>query len=101
MLNLDENITLINYSEFSYLQFSKEAEGKTLEEAFGDKDLWYDPLILDWHTNKKTNKHIEYLKKYYDYKILKVERDNKTGFWTIVNKVETKILKKRQKSLPY
>ena len=90
MMNVDDNMKLINYSELAYLEFSKKEVGKTLEEIFNDNYIWYDPIIISDKTPKPGNKkedlekHKEYLKtEYEDYKILKVERDDKTGFYAV------------------
>ena len=93
MMDLDENIKLIDYTQFSYLEFSEELEGKTLEEIFKSGDLWYDPLILDETPNsddkiEQLEKHKEDLiesngEKYKKYKVLKVERDTNTGFYAV------------------
>ncbi len=97
--------TLIDYTDFSYLEFTKKAEGKKLGD-FSFKNLSslnktiFNPISNEYYEKikayfikDKKDKIVEKIKyidenftPYLDYEILRIARDYKKGFYAMALK---------------
>lgn len=102
-----ENNKLIDYTDFAYLELTEDAIGNKLKDFsfnnLGDhqkslfnsiSDEYYNQNKNYWNKNKKNKieEKMKYIdtnfKKYYEYEIVDIERDDNTGFYAMALKDE-------------